>query len=242
MDTATDHAPAGQGADIARLVDRIEALEARVARLESGGGRAGGGSRRSATSGGELDASSWSVPYEVAQLEPAESWIELHEPSARPHLQRMLRQVVEVEGPVTERLALDRIRRTWGLRRAGGRVQEAFDQAVRQLVARTVVERDADALRSPGSTLDAVRVPGDDDESKRGAEDVPLVELALALTRAARQLGGGEVDDVTMRVAKLFGWTRRGGAIQERLDAALRLAVDRGELELDGSSVRAVEG
>ena len=236
--TSANRAPAPE---LSQLVDRIAALEARVAQLEAGAGTSRRGSRSSgAGSGaGELDASGWTDPYEAAHLEPADSWIELHEPSARPHLQRMLREVVDVEGPVTERLALDRIRRAWGLRRAGGRVQEAFDQAVRQLVARTVVERDADALRAPGAALERVRVPGSDDDSRRGAEDVPLVELALVLTRAAGELGSVEVDDLTMRVAKLFGWTRRGGAIQERLDAALRLAVERGALQVDGSIVRA---
>jgi hypothetical protein len=229
----------------ARLLARIEALEARVANLEAA--RAGGGAPRRPSGGGsvgasgELEASGWTEPYVVAELEPAETWIELHEASARPQLQRMIRAVVEGEGPVTERLALDRVRRAWGLRRAGGRVQEAFDQAVRQLVARTLVERDGDALQAPGTVLEVVRTPTDDEATRRGAEDVPLVELALAIERALRALGGAaDVDDLTMRVAKLLGWTRRGGAIQDRLDAALRRAVERGAIELDGGTARSV--
>lgn len=226
--------------DLQVLVARVDQLEARVAELESKGS---GGSRRSSSStaaSSDVDASAWTQPYEAAELEVSETWIELHEPSARPQLQRLLRQVIEVEGPVTERLALDRIRRAWGLRRAGGRVQEAFDQAVRQLVARTVVERESDALVVPGATLELVRVPSDDDSTKRSAEDVPLVELALAMRRMASALGGGvEVDELTMRVAKLLGWTRRGGAIQERLEAALRAAQERGDIEISGGRVSA---
>ncbi|MBC7460888.1 MAG: DUF3320 domain-containing protein, partial [Thermoleophilia bacterium] len=126
------------------------------------------------------------------------------------------------EGPVTERLVLDRVRRAWGLRRAGGRVQEAFEQAVRQLVARALVERVGDALQVPGRPLTVVRVPDPaDDDTKRGAEDVPLVELVKALERVRSQLGKVSDDELTMQVAKVFGWTRRGGAIQERLDVAL---------------------
>lgn len=162
----------------------------------------------------------------------SETWIELHEQSARPQLQRLIRQVVDEEGPVTERLALDRVRRAWGLRRAGGRVQEAFDQSTRQLLARGLVERDEDALRSPGSELRVVRVPGDDESTRRAAEDVPLVELALALSRAVEGIGVPvREDDLTMQVARLFGWTRRGGAIQERLEAGLEQAAARGGLE-----------
>jgi len=129
---------------------------------------------------------------------------------------------VEVEGPVTERLALDRVRRAWGLKRAGGRVQEAFDQSLRQLVSRGLVERVGDALQVPGRELTVVRVPDPgNEETRRGADDVPLVELAAALKAVRSQLGKLADDELTMHVAKLFGWTRRGGAIQERLDAAL---------------------
>jgi hypothetical protein len=227
---------------IDRLEARVAMLESRLAQLEAGAGAgAGGGGRRSRGSGdgaASIDAREWSVPYAVAELEVAETWIELHEPSARPQLQRLVRQVVEVEGPVTDRLVLDRVRRAWGLKRAGGRVQEAFDQAVRQLLARGLVERDADALRVPGAELAAVRVPTDDEATRRGAEDVPLGELAMALG-AATSRAGGELaeDELTMQVAKVFGWTRRGGAIQERLDAALELAADRGLVTRAGGRI-----
>jgi hypothetical protein len=220
------------------LESRIAALEARVAALEAGAASP----RRSSSGGssaGELDHRGWTEPYEVAELEVSETWIELHEASARPQLQRLIRQVVEVEGPVTDRLVLDRVRRAWGLKRAGGRVHEAFDQAVRQLVARSLVERDADALQAPGTALRSVRVPGDDEATRRGAEDVPLVELASAIEHAVRSVGRPvDVDALTMQVAKLFGWTRRGGAIQERLDAAVQLATTRGAVSVENGQLR----
>lgn len=228
---------------------RIEALEARIATLEAriDALEASRGTRRERSAGGErgsggspaaIDARSWTQPYRAAELEASETWIELHEQSARPQLQRLIRQVVDEEGPITDRLALDRVRRAWGLKRAGGRVQEAFDQAVRQLLARGLVERDEDALRAPGSELAAVRVPTDDEASRRGAEEVPLGELALALEQAAASVGRpADEDDLTMQVARLLGWTRRGGAIQERLDAALALAEQRGTIERSGGRI-----
>lgn len=235
-------------ADTVTLSEQVEALEARIATLEARIGAleaaGGGGGRRSSGAGSasssDVDARDWTTPYVVAELEVAETWIELHETSARPQLQRLIRQVVEEEGPITERLVLDRVRRAWGLKRAGGRVQEAFDQAVRQLVARALVERDDDALRMPGTSLSTVRVPTGEEATRRGAEDVPRVELALAMVRASHAAGGAvAVDDLTMQVAKLFGWTRRGGAIQERLDAALELAASRGDVTIDGGRVSA---
>jgi len=233
---------------VSTLQSRIEALEARVADLEARdvpptrrSRSDGAGSSSSGVSGGaSLDAASWTVPYEPAELEVSETWIELHEPSARPQLQRLLREVVAAEGPITDRLALDRIRRAWGLKRAGGRVQEAFDQAVRQLIARALIERVGDALRVPGQELATVRVPGDDEQRRRAAEDVPIVEMAAALAQGAGAIGAPVAEDeLTMLVAKLFGWTRRGGAIQERLDAALEHAAAHGSITRDGGRVTA---
>ncbi|MCW2921704.1 MAG: hypothetical protein JWL76_1578 [Thermoleophilia bacterium] len=236
-------------ADTVTLSEQVEELEARIATLEARIQALEAGaspSRRSGSSGSgssaalEVDAREWTTPYAIAELEVAETWIELHETSARPQLQRLIRQVVEEEGPITERLVLDRVRRAWGLKRAGGRVQEAFDQAVRQLVARALVERDDDALRLPGTSLVTVRVPTSEEATRRGAEDVPRVELALAMVRTAHAAGGSvAIDDLTMQVAKLFGWTRRGGAIQERLDAALELAAARGDVTIDARRVSA---
>ncbi|MCW2925311.1 MAG: hypothetical protein JWM98_2715 [Thermoleophilia bacterium] len=232
--------------DTSSLEERIASLEARVAALEGARGDrpvprrgASGGSSGGSSSG--LDGAGWTEPYPVAPIEAAETWIELHELSARPQLQRLIRQVVEVEGPVTDRLVLDRVRRAWGLRRAGGRVAEAFDQAVRQLLARGLVERTEDALVEPGRVLHVVRVPGDDEATRRGAEEVPLVELSLALGLAARVRGETDEDELTMAVAKLLGWTRRGGAIQERLDAALAHAEAAGAIVRSGGRVLPVD-
>lgn len=214
------------------LLERILLLEERVAKLErsrslSSSAKSSATPQGAAINAAKLDLTGWTKPYEIAELEPAETWIELHEPSARPHLQRMIREVVSIEGPITERLALDRVRRAWGLRRAGGRVQQAFEQAVRQLAARTLIERDGDSLLLPGKKLDAVRVPSNVDESRRGADEVPLSELLLAMQMITTASSGDGVlqDELMALVAKLMGWTRRGGAITERLDAALALGV-----------------
>jgi hypothetical protein len=227
---------------IEQLEQRIESLEARVADLEHQRvappkARAGAAEIPPL----EADSLEWTTPYEVAQLEVADTWIELHEHSARPQLQRLIREVVEVEGPVTEQLILERVRKAWGLKRAGGRVAEAVQQAIRQLVARQLIARDEDACMIPGSDPTLVRTPTADEASKRGADDVPLVELVSAVVHACRHAGGvADEQALTMSVAKLFGWTRRGPSIQARLDRAIARAVEAGKLVRDGSNVTCV--
>lgn len=217
------------------LATRVRELETRVAALESSAAQTPSRRAPKASSSALSDAGGrpdWVEDYVVVELEASDTWIEIHEHSARPQLQRLIREVVHVEAPTTERLVIDRVRRAWGLKRAGGRVQDAFDQAIRQLVARGHVVRIDDALAESADDVITVRVPGADDASKRGAEDVPKVELQLALQRLAASAGQAvAADDLMMAAARIFGWTRRGGAIQERLNTALEAAIAAGQLE-----------
>lgn len=245
------------------LEERISALEERVASLEQqlpharrsagadGSRDAGAAGRTGGRTGGFVAArasvsspaaADWVEPYEVADLELDQTWIEMHEPSARRQLHRLICEAVKAEGPVTEQLVLRRVREAWGLKRAGARIQEVFDQAVRQLVFTERLERlPNETLRTGEQQLWRVRVPADDDATRRSVEEVPAGELELALLLTARDAGAVSRDELTMRVSKLFGWTRRGTGIQTALDARVDALLQRGELEQDGSTITAVQ-
>ncbi|MBC7645370.1 MAG: DUF3320 domain-containing protein [Thermoleophilia bacterium] len=235
---------------LARLAARVEQLEARVAALEKAPAPATSPSATrnrtisgssGAGAGGTLAglAPGWTVPYELATLERADSWIEIHEHSARPHLHRMIREVVETEGPITEALVLRRIREVWGLRRAGARVKDTFDQALRQLSYGGKLDRSADGVITlDGNDVAAVRVPTADEATKRAVDEIPPGELELALLLTARDAGALDADDLTMQVAKTFGWTRRGAEIQATLDARLEALVARGSLTRAGTNIK----
>ena len=234
-----DATSAPVGDQVARLQQRLEQLEARVTELEQQGvaavrrpaGSGSSSARGSAAAGGAGVAPEWTQPYEVAELEVGETWIEMHEPSARRQLHRLIREVVTAEGPITEQLALRRVREAWGLKRAGARIQQVFDQNIRQLCVQETIERRAgDVLAVPGQELDVVRVPGADEATRRSVDEIPAQELELALLRMARDRGSVAVDELTMLVAKMFGWTRRGTEIQNTLDARVEALLAGGGL------------
>lgn len=258
-----------------QLASRIEALEARVAELESGGvsvspapappavsaptptptpapaqsAPAVHSNDRSTPVSDPVTAAvsepasaggpGWTQSYRVAELSVSETWIEMHEPSARPQLQRLIRETVAAEGPITQALALRRVREAWGLKRAGQRIQQVFDQSVRQLVAAGYLERRGDAVIEQGQELDVVRVPSDDERSRRAADEVPALELELALVRVATDAGALAADELTAVVSRLFGWTRRGAGIQAVLDERLDSLVRGGALEREEDMLRA---
>ena len=51
---------------------------------------------------------------------------------------------------------------------------------------------------------------------------------------------GLDLDQLTAAVARTFGWTRRGTAVQARLDRAVEQAARAGTIAVDGGRVTAV--
>lgn len=226
--------------ETAQLHQRIVQLEDRVEKLEKANSTGAlAAAKRARAPVREVLLYDWTTVYEVALLDAGETWIEMHEPSARGKLHRLIVEVVQVEGPVTEQLALHRVREAWGLKRAGARIQEVFEQATRQLAAQEKLVRAEDGVLSMiGQELATVRVPGVDEDTRRSVEEIPVVELELALTKAARHMKSVDADELTMVVANLFGWTRRGTEIQTRLDACIQRLVDAGKLVRDDTMLR----
>lgn len=227
-------------ATVRHLEEQVVALQERVSVLEAGASRKRASGASSSQGAAALHAPSWVAAYEIADLDVGETWIEMHEPSARRTLHRVLVETVRAEGPITEELALRRIREAWGMRRAGARIQGVFDQAIRQLVSLSQVHRASGVLSVPG-THDApilVRVPGADEATRRAVDEIPAAELQRALELAATDLGSPTADELTSAVAKLFGWTRRGTEIQNTLDANLAILVKSGRLVMDADRVR----
>jgi Protein of unknown function (DUF3320) len=251
-----DRAGTDDDAGAGGLLARIEALEARVQALEAAAAAGGAGvgaaapagsTRRAAPAGTPAGtavagrgAPAWTVPYRVAELSVGETWIEMHEPSARPQLHRLIRETVAAEGPITQGLALRRVREAWGLKRAGARVQDVFDQAVRQLVAAGYLVREGGDIREEGQQLRQVRVPAADERTRRAADEIAAAEIELAMERTVAELGPLAADELTAAVSRLFGWTRRGAGIQAALDTRLEALVGSGRLAREAGVVRVV--
>ena len=169
------------------------------------------------------EAPSWTVPYRVVTptLEtrrlPA-----MHLPEAQWQLRQLIERVVTVEGPVLDTLVLRRAREAWGVGRAGRRIRDAFDTAVRALTRSEAITADRNGfLARAGGEIQAVRIPGDDPEARRGAEEVPLAEMQLAVANLIADAKRVRRDELTFEVARLFGWNRRGPDIAAALDRAV---------------------
>ncbi|MCA1844548.1 MAG: DUF3320 domain-containing protein [Actinobacteria bacterium] len=176
----------------------------------------------------------WTIPYRVAHPPPPAHQQEMHEPGAAPEIQRLIREIVRIEGPVHQEVVLRRVREAWQVERAGQRIRNAYETALDWLVRRRELRRDAQGfLWQASQAIDAVRTPAEE-TGARSIEEVPREELQLAVKMLVEDAHSVSWDDLTISVARLFGWQRRGVDIARALDDAVRRLIKDGAITRRG--------
>jgi len=135
----------------------------------------------------------WATPYITAQVPPLPRWIDPSQPGS---YFAVLQQ---------------RLRSAWDIGRIGARIRENIDSAIRV----AGVLHDGEFLTLTGAALTTVRTPTD--ACRREVEHVHDQELSLALANLVRDAGGITHDELMIRAARLYGWTRRGPDITARM-------------------------
>jgi hypothetical protein len=169
-------------------------------------------------------APSWAAPYVTAQVSHLPRWIDSGEPGSYTSMVAGIRAVVATEAPVHTAVLQQRLREAWDIGRIGARIRDNIDAAIRV----AGVLRDGDFLTLTSKPPAVVRTPTD--ACRRDVEHVHDSELVLALANLVRDAGGISHDELTTRVARLYGWTRRGPDISTRLHTLIARLLDDGTL------------
>jgi hypothetical protein len=163
----------------------------------------------------------WATPYITAQVPPLPRWIDPGQPGSHVDMAAGIRAVVMIEAPVHIAVLQQRLRGAWDIGRIGARIRENFDAAIRV----AGVLRDGEFLTLTGAAVTTVRTPTD--ACRREVEHVHDQELSLALANLVRDAGGITHDELIVRAARLYGWTRCGPDITARLHTLItRLLAD----------------
>jgi hypothetical protein len=124
--------------------------------------------------------------YEEVTLSPNRR-IELHEASLN-SLVALIKQTVEVEGPIHRDEIITRIRTAWGLQRAGNRIDSHVGNAIAVAVNGAHVYRSGDFLLWPGAETRLRDRSAAASPSLRRLELIPPMEIDAGLTSL---IGGG---------------------------------------------------
>jgi hypothetical protein len=166
----------------------------------------------------------WAVPYQIATVDRLPPWSDPSDPGSRYDMEEAIVEITIAEGPVHIALVHQRLRDAWSIGRIGARIRDNIDAAIRH----SDVYRDGDFLSLPNTPVTAVRGPTD--ECARPIDQVHDEELTLALVNLIRDAGGIGQDDLTIHVARIYGWTRRGRDITNRMLALITKLLSEGSL------------
>lgn len=173
----------------------------------------------------ELDPAAvpgWAKPYRRVAVRSAEHSADPRSPEARPALRRFFESAIRTEAPVHETVLFARLREAWGIGRMGAQIRSNAEHVLSRVrVDGSVVTRDAAGFfRIAGQELAVVRVPTSADGS-RNVLAIPPEELDLAVAGTVRDAIVLDEEQLSVAVARLFGWQRSGPDIQNAIAASI---------------------
>ncbi|HEY2279226.1 MAG TPA: DUF3320 domain-containing protein [Streptosporangiaceae bacterium] len=154
----------------------------------------------------------WAFPYAVADVPLLPSWADISDPGSASAMVPAIRAVVGVEEPIHLGLLHQRLREAWNVGRVGSRIRGNIELAL----ARAGVFRDGDFITITSPPHVTVRTPVDG--CRRGIEQISNLELSLAIVSQVSDVGGISKEQLSARIAALYGWGRRGPDIAVRFD------------------------
>jgi very-short-patch-repair endonuclease len=175
----------------------------------------------------------WATPYVTADVPRLPHWIDPSQPGSAFDMAPRIEVVVLTEQPVHIAVLRQRLRDAWNIGRIGSRIRENIDTAI--TVARVL--RDGDFLTLSRPPLVTVRTPTE--ACRRDVEQVHDRELTLALVNLVRDAGGITGDELSTRIARLYGWTRRGPDITARMDTLISALLATGTLTGNPDNLKA---
>jgi very-short-patch-repair endonuclease len=181
-----------------------------------------------------------SPPYRTADF-PIRSSMEPHEvPVAQ--MAEIVRQIVEIEGPVHADEVGRRVATLFGKDRAGSRITASANQGLRHLRRAATVHEEEDfwfttQQRDACEVRDRSLVIG----SLQRAELLPPLEIRAAAKQAVKENGGISRDEMVVAIARLLGFQRTGSDLRDRVENVLARMVGDGPLHERGSLLRLAE-
>ena len=112
-------------------------------------------------------------------------------------------KVVRAEGPISIRVAKDRILEAWGTRK-GSRIDEYLGQSINYGKSQNRFTVKGDFLWPIGMTIPPLRIHTDG-QAFRNVEDISSEELIVAAIRCTQNALGLQFDDLARETLKLFG-------------------------------------
>ena len=148
-------------------------------------------------------------------------------------IRKKIEAVIAAEAPVSRSLLIRRVVQSYGVARAGSRIQNHLDDILAQMnVLCTTLD---DQVFYWADDQDPTAYQGlrtaSCEENRRDARDIPVQEAANAVCQVLAEQIGLNREDLIRESAKLMGYARMGSALQSLFAAAIEYAAAHGRIQ-----------
>ena len=173
--------------------------------------------------------------YEPAALkEEVVSAEDFIQPRYTRRIQEKICRVIEKEAPVCESLLTRRVVQSFGIARAGNRIQSRMTQIMSNTGLNCTKSDGQLVFWKTGQTPESYtgfRASGEG-KAKREARDVPVQEAANAICRVLYEQISLLEEDLIREAARSMGYSRLGSVVTELFQKAILSAKRQGRIEL----------
>jgi len=149
-------------------------------------------------------------------------------------IQKKIQTVINSEAPISQSMLTKRVVQSYGIARAGSRIQSHMNSILRKMNPKVTTRGDTVFFWKKDQNPDAYigfRVSGDGD-NRRDVRDVPVQEVANAVyTVLFEQISMGQ-EDLLRETANKLGYTRLGNNVMSALELGLEYAQTLGGITL----------
>jgi very-short-patch-repair endonuclease len=163
-----------------------------------------------------------------------------YHPASDPLIQKVAIAIVDNEGPITLGLTTRRVAAHWGIKKI---YQKAVNR-VRSLLPRSRIDSSSSSTEPilwpegvDPERFDIFRVPGEDPESFRDAEDIPVHEVSNAALYLLKQHLSAPEDEIIREMSRLFGFRRTGPIVEDRMRKGIASLIKKQLVRQDGTTI-----
>jgi len=168
-----------------------------------------------------------SVPYVEASFPVPDS-----DPHALPthDLAQIVLQIVKLEGPIHEDELVNRIRNLWNFSRAGSRIQDAVEKAVRHLRVTQQCSREDACLFLANAKIPIRNRELVTSAALRKPDMLPPMEIRTAILALISASHGAAKDEICIAVSRMFGFKATSAQLKSTILSQLKNLVSHGKL------------
>lgn len=169
--------------------------------------------------------------YSICDLENVSLGSDLfHSPEYTELILGQMKQVIEVEGPISRTLLARRILQVWGITRLGARLDQRFSELLVKIQPNATVSEGMvfywpEAVAPTGYGVYRV---ASDESQRRNAEDLPPEEVAVAVKSVLTSQISLPYDELIKQVLKALGYARSGSALDKAITTGIQKAIELG--------------